>query len=344
MKKFILILLFVLICNTAHADVFSSVRGLIFSEEDGDPIGVPRTLKVTDGSLTDNLDGTFSLSAGGSQTLQDVTDNGATTTNEITAAGFNVTRVNGYAQYLNLYEDPVNDPATNNNYFRIYTPATLAGNVTWTLPTAASGGANYLVNVDADGTMGYTDPASFVTPTSTQTLDFGGATLEIPNATDPDLTVTGQVSMDTDGANESGDVSIRGFDGTNQFLVDRKLKTIQATIMKPQDLADTERDLCPIWHNNTGMVFTITEINAWSDTDNTTVGVEVVTASDWSAPASVDALEIATDGTSVFTCTETTITDATIAHDEIITLDFDDTDDPGVVKVTITGWFSSDID
>lgn len=37
---------------------------------------------------------------------------------------------------------------------------TLSGNLSWTLPTAAPGGANYLLNVDADGTMGYTDPTS----------------------------------------------------------------------------------------------------------------------------------------------------------------------------------------
>jgi hypothetical protein len=179
---------------------------------------------------------------------------------------------------------------------------------------------------------------------STKKVDLGGGAFELPNGTDPNVAVTGQFAMDTDGANEAGDVSMRGFDGTNQFLADRKLKTIQVSIIKPQDMADTERDLTPIWHNNTGMVFTITEINAWSDTDNTTVGVELVTATNWGSPALVDALEIATDGTSVYTVTETTITDATIAHDEILTLDFDDTDDPGVVKVTITGWFNSDID
>lgn len=49
--------------------------------------------------------------------------------------------------------------ATNANVAKIQGGVTSAS-YTWTLPTAAAGGANYLVNVDADGTMGYTDPAT----------------------------------------------------------------------------------------------------------------------------------------------------------------------------------------
>jgi hypothetical protein len=47
------------------------------------------------------------------------------------------------------------------NHFQIKSPDVLAGNLIWTLPTAASGGDNYLLNVDADGTMGYTNPGTF---------------------------------------------------------------------------------------------------------------------------------------------------------------------------------------
>ena len=50
--------------------------------------------------------------------------------------------------------------ATNGNYFQIGGGVS-TGNISWTLPTAAPGGANYLLNVDADGTMGYTDPAGW---------------------------------------------------------------------------------------------------------------------------------------------------------------------------------------
>lgn len=162
---------------------------------------------------------------------------------------------------------------------------------------------------------------------------------------DPDINASGELGIDTDGANEPNDVILRTADtgGDTQYALAQVLKTIQATIVKPQDLADATRDLCVIWHNSTGMTFTITEIMAWSDTDDTTVTVELVTATDFSAPATVDVLEIATNGTSVFTCTETTITDATVAHDEILTLDFDDTDDPGWVKITISGYFNADV-
>lgn len=47
---------------------------------------------------------------------------------------------------------------TNTNTFTVASGASGAA-LSWTLPTAAPGGANYLLNVDADGTMGYTDPA-----------------------------------------------------------------------------------------------------------------------------------------------------------------------------------------
>jgi len=48
--------------------------------------------------------------------------------------------------------------ATNANVFTI-TSGVSGAAIGWTLPTAAPGGANYLLNVDADGTMGYAAPA-----------------------------------------------------------------------------------------------------------------------------------------------------------------------------------------
>lgn len=179
--------------------------------------------------------------------------------------------------------------------------------------------------------------------TLTGAIDGGGATIEIPNGTDPDTTVTGQVSMDTDGANITSDVSIRGFDGTNQFLVARKLKTIQGTVIKPQDAADAVRDKLVVWSNESGMTFTITEIKAWSGTDDTSINVEEYDA-DGQNNATIDTLEIATNGTGVFTADETTITGATIEAGHLIAIDFDDTDDPDYVKVSISGWYNSNVD
>jgi len=47
-----------------------------------------------------------------------------------------------------------------NDYLFTIQASNFGANLTWTLPTAAPGGANYLLNVDADGTMGYTDPST----------------------------------------------------------------------------------------------------------------------------------------------------------------------------------------
>lgn len=55
--------------------------------------------------------------------------------------------------------------ATNTNAFTVQTGVSGAA-LSWTLPTAASGGDNYLLNVDADGTMGYTAPSTFLAATA----------------------------------------------------------------------------------------------------------------------------------------------------------------------------------
>ncbi len=191
--------------------------------------------------------------------------------------------------------------------------------------------------VALDGSGNYAAPAG--------AWDLGGATsFEIPNAADPDVDAAGEITHDTDGANENADESFRGYDGAAQFLVARKIKCIHATIANPQDLDDTDRDRFVIWGNNTGMLFTITEIKAYSDVDDTTLNVELVTATNWTTRGTIDAIEIAADGTGVYTDTETTISDDEVEHDEMISLDFDDTDDPGIVKITICGWFNADID
>ena len=162
---------------------------------------------------------------------------------------------------------------------------------------------------------------------------------------DPDVDASGELAIDTDGANEPNDVVLRtsSVSGNQQYALAQVLKSIQCTIIKPNDLADATRDACPIWENNTGMTFVITMIRAWSDTDNTTVNVETVD-SDWDNNATVDLLEIATDEVANFSVEETTITAATIAAGSLIVLDFDDTDDPGWVKFNIMGYFNADVD
>jgi hypothetical protein len=175
--------------------------------------------------------------------------------------------------------------------------------------------------------------------------DFGGtASLEIPNGTDPDVAVAGQISNDTDGANETGDVSIRGYDGSNQFLIARKLKCLcQATIIKPNGLADAQRDKCRIGINNSGMTFTILQIEAEADVDDTAFTLLEFDNDGASNQATVDAVNCTT-GSGPYTANETAITGATIESGHKIYIDFDDTDDPGIVSVSVWGWYNADVD
>lgn len=165
----------------------------------------------------------------------------------------------------------------------------------------------------------------------------------IPTGTDPDIATAGYLSQDTDGANLTGDVSIRGYDGTNQFLVARKMHSIHVTVVKPQDLADAVRDKFIFWENDTGMTFTITRIGCWAGTDNTDLTIKEYNA-DGSNVQTVDAVSITTDGTTIYYAEETTITGATIEATHLLSIDFDDTDDPSYVKCTIRGWFDANVD
>jgi len=164
--------------------------------------------------------------------------------------------------------------------------------------------------------------------------------------TDPDVDAVGEFSIDSDGANEPNDVVLRSIDGGNtplQIAMCQQQKSFQATIITPNDLADATRDACPIWSNETGMSFVVTKIEAWSDTDDTTLNVEEEDG-DGANNATIDAVEIATDGTGMYYTTETTITAATVEANHLILIDFDDTDDPGWVKISICGYFLSDVD
>ncbi|GAF73849.1 unnamed protein product, partial [marine sediment metagenome] len=72
---------------------------------------------------------------------------------------------------------------------------------------------------------------------------------------DPDVDAAGELSIDTDGANEPNDVVLRSIDGGNtplQIALCQQQKSFQATIITPNDLANATRDACPIWSNETG--------------------------------------------------------------------------------------------
>lgn len=163
-------------------------------------------------------------------------------------------------------------------------------------------------------------------------------------ATDPDVDAAGEIGRDSDGANESGDSSLRGYDGTNQFLYARKIVRFSAAnVIKPNDMTDATRDKCWVGHNNSGMTFTVTEILAWSDTDDTDFTVIEYDEDGASNLATVDAIQC-TAGTGPYTDVETVITGATIEHGHTMWLNFDDTDAPEYVAFEIWGWYNADVD
>jgi hypothetical protein len=167
-------------------------------------------------------------------------------------------------------------------------------------------------------------------------VDWGGFTsFEIPNSDDPDVDAAGEASWDTDGW-------LRAYDGANQVAVARKIVQIDATIYKPNDLDDAQRDALWIWSNQSGMSFIVTGWNAWSSSDDTTLNIEEIDG-DGQNNATVDAVEIATNGTSIYYASDTTITAATIETGHILVLDFDDTDTPSLVKITIYGYYDANV-
>jgi hypothetical protein len=196
----------------------------------------------------------------------------------------------------------------------------LAADNTWT-------GTNTFGNVTAS--------ASSVWDLSAATVTFG-STFAIPAANDPDLTAEGQLSYDA-----NGDV-LRAHDGTNQIAIGRKVEAIHCTVVLPNDLADSERDAFWMWENVSGMSFVVTGWKGKSDTDNTTLAIKEINE-DGTSSTTVDAVEIATDGTGLFYGSDTTITAATIENGHLLVLDFDDTDVPGQVKLTVYGYFSADV-
>lgn len=160
--------------------------------------------------------------------------------------------------------------------------------------------------------------------------------------TDPDVDAAGELGRDSDGANETGDSSLRGYDGANQFSYARKLKCMHVTLADPSNLLS--RDLTPIWSNETGMTFTITKIESWSDDDDVGYTLNEYAPTNFSSATTIDAVTVATDGTGVYYDTQTSITAAAIEANNVIAIDFDDTDAPDYLKISVCGWLNADVD
>ena len=191
---------------------------------------------------------------------------------------------------------------------------------------------------DADGS-----PATYLSISQTTVLsgaltwDLGGATaLEIPNSDDPDLTATGQISYDTDGW-----LRTTSDNGTTQKAI-RQQEDISVTVYKPNDLDDAQRDHFWVYKNVSGMNFVVTGWSATSTADDTTLTIYEEDANGQN-DTTVDAVEIATNGTGLYYASDTSITAGTIENGHLIYLDFDNTDTPAMVNIVIYGYFVADV-
>jgi hypothetical protein len=168
-------------------------------------------------------------------------------------------------------------------------------------------------------------------------IDLDSSSLKIPTGNDPDIATEGLISWDANGD------YMRIYDGASQVAVARKTVSIHVTVVTPNDLTDAVRDAFWFWSNDTGMSFVVTDWDGWSDTDDTSLDIEVVDADGTGNAATVDAVELAT-GSGPYTGTGGgTITAATVAAGRMLRLDFNDTDTPGIVKMVIRGYFNADV-
>lgn len=159
--------------------------------------------------------------------------------------------------------------------------------------------------------------------------------LGLLSANDPDVAVEGDLAWDA-----NGDV-LRGFDGTRQVAAARVQEEIHVTVYKPQDLDDAQRDHFWIWSNESGMSFIVTGWKGWSTSDDTTVSIKEEDADGANDAEVDDTCEMAT-GAGPYTGGESGKS-ATIENGHLLYLDFDDTDAPALVKITIYGYYTSDV-
>ena len=168
--------------------------------------------------------------------------------------------------------------------------------------------------------------------------DFGGVTsVEMPNGVDPDLTVEGQISWDTD------DDSLRGHDGTRQIVIGQATKFIDFTVTNPDLL--TETAFVPIWTNKSGFIFNITAVYSRSDVDDAVYTLKYTTNDDTDHTnlTTIEAITISTNGTGVYYNDLTAgIDDTTIETGKTIGFDAGATDCDFIHGV-IVGYLDSDI-
>jgi len=234
---------------------------------------------------------------------------------------------------------PVNDDYVvaydaDNDVFYMKQDATGAGS----LSLAGDGTPDGQIQYAADANDALAGEDAFYYEADTNTLYTDNLILNGPitlqQSDDPDVDATGEVSLDTDGW-------LRVYQNSLQKAVPLT-QEIQITVVAPNDLADATRDAFQAWENVSGMSFVVTGWSAASGTDDTDLNIEETDA-DGQNNATVDAVSITTNGTGIFTASDTTITGATIENGHRLLLDFDNTDAPTWVKITIYGYYAADV-
>lgn len=158
--------------------------------------------------------------------------------------------------------------------------------------------------------------------------------VSLPYSDDPDLIIDGGISVDSDGW-----VRVR------QNSIQKAIPLTQPLVFspyKPQDMDDAQRDHYWIYVNTTGMSLVITKWTAKSTSDDTTATLYEEDG-DGQNDTTIDAVEVATNGTGLFYATDSTITAATIEDGHIIYIDFDDTDAPAQYIIVIDGYWLADV-
>ena len=162
------------------------------------------------------------------------------------------------------------------------------------------------------------------------------ASLTIPNGTDPDISVAGQISYDTD------DLALRGYNAvTGQFIIGQATKTIQFTIAQPDDL--DEKDDLLVWTNETGFVFIITTIKGWCNAASATFALVTASPTNFDAETTIESVTLNLAGTGVYydTIIQSAIDHYTISNGDVIIYD-PSTFDAAWIKVSIIGYLDAD--
>ena len=192
----------------------------------------------------------------------------------------------------------------------------------------------YVLNATASGVESSPDIINPDTNPGTKSWILKNKYPRLTGDDDPDVAVTGQLSYDTDRW-------IRIFDGTYQVGIPIDY-SINKIIAEPDNLA--EADFLPLWVNESGMTFNITQIKAWSDVDNFDFTLKECSGTNWTTLTTIEAVTISTNGTGVYytTVASGSIDHATIEAGHVIGFD-NSTDIADSVIIHIKGYFGGNV-